>query len=464
MSGLFISSNALPDSAPAVGYRQVGGPFGLKVDVYHITSDDGISPEINFSDILKARRYALTNLPDYSFINFEVNEGNDTSTEINLKSASNEQTSVFLGNYANSLASKDYAPLNRTTTIIRQFGFFEIAKEGTYQFNMPQASDGAAVFLGGNGKPGTGNLIIARNGRNTIKNAPGLPNPLNLDFLSPDGTKQLGWYPIEIIYIEKGGSSNDAVFKFSISGPDAVNYKSGKVDSTNVATFVPLHRYSFNKTDLNGTVIDSGVADTVDGKLVGDAVIREGSLMTSGSINGGAQLNISAITRFFHGSFTLEDWFTRNSIIPNKQTLFSLADNDQKRVVGLIANSSEGAVINIDFSNGIDPEVTLLAPAPAVGKRTLLSVSYDGATNEIDLYINGVKKDSSHIPSGLSIGDFVKQDYLGISGLSPFNDPSLNGSVKEFRMYRVALTAQQIAQDFHIGPDRQTPVNTDHSE
>jgi hypothetical protein len=49
---------------------------------------------------------------------------------------------------------------------------------------------------------------------------------------------------------------------------------------------------------------------------------------------------------------------------------------------------------------------------------------------------------------------FTPNTYIG---KSHFSDPYFNGSINEFRIYNVALTADQIATSFANGPDGTPP-------
>ena len=444
------------DSAPGVPFSDVNGDEGLKVDVYHIAPQANATSDVSFADLYRARDYALSHPGDYTFQNTQINQSSGNDATLDFKGSVSGATAAFLGPYASGNATQDRTALNATDTIIHQFGFLHIQKGGTYRFEMPQASSGGAFFLGGNGQPGTGNLIIARNS-NDIHNAPGLPNGLGLDFFRPDGVEQTGWYPFELIYLEKGGASEDAEFSFHVQGPGPVKFRSGTASGSHIATFMPLHRYSFEHTDSNKTVIDNGIADTVNGQLVGDASIDGGSLVTTGSAEGAARLNLDAITRFFHGTFTIEDWFTPDADGPDKQTLFSFAGDDHHYVLARILANNGQPKIEVQFNNGTSPVLTLQAPLRAAGDETLLSLSYDGSRDEINLYLNGTKVDSANLPDGIKLGDFIQPQYVGVSGLSALGDPGFKGKTEEFRMYRVALNPDQITQNFQIGPDHQLP-------
>jgi hypothetical protein len=74
----------------------------------------------------------------------------------------------------------------------------------------------------------------------------------------------------------------------------------------------------------------------------------------------------------------------------------------------------------------------------------------DDANNVMQLYRNGLFESSIAFSDALSMLNDVN-NWLGRSQYSA--DPSFSGSFHEFRIYDVALTAEQVQVSFVAGPD-----------
>ena len=95
---------------------------------------------------------------------------------------------------------------------------------------------------------------------------------------------------------------------------------------------------------------------------------------------------------------------------------------------------------------GVDGTVTRLNyPLPPLGASTKLFVTYEATTQQADLYVNDALADTQVLPSAFSLAS-ISTGYKNVGGVSPWNDPSLDGITNQFNIYREAIGAQQIAE------------------
>jgi hypothetical protein len=84
-----------------------------------------------------------------------------------------------------------------------------------------------------------------------------------------------------------------------------------------------------------------------------------------------------------------------------------------------------------------------------------LVVVFDRTSGEASLYRDGVMEGST-VVEGLALIEDVN-NWLGRSQYD--DDPPFAGVYHEFRIYRAALTAPQIAASHEAGPDVALPTN-----
>ena len=449
-------SSANADTGFLNPYQSVVGPAGLNVDVYHRGTDASAGFVPTFADLSLERTYAATHAPDYSFVNGRI----DSTRTLDYGGKDTVATSTFFGADAAGAALADSTPLN--STLISMRGYIQIPASpipSTYTFDLGRADDAAAVYFGGDGSPGTGTLIAARNFSNSIASAPGLPNAVHVDFFTIEGKSQAGWYPFEVFYYNQVNPNNtptntagNAGLGLTVSGPSPVRFSAGApVGPSNFSGPIPIHRYEFNSA-----ADDTAPAafDRNGGAVFGGATVAGGKLTTTGAPgNVGGKLDIS---RFFDGSFSVEQWFTRADAENNFQTLFSFATDQQNFLLAHPAR--DNGMLSVDLATSAGANISLTAPAPGAGELTMLATTFDATTNTLSLYLDGKFITSAVVPGGFNLQDVAGGTFTGINGFSPYGDPSLNGTTSEFRMYREALFAQQIGNDFRAGPDSLLPV------
>jgi hypothetical protein len=240
-----------------------------------------------------------------------------------------------------------------------------------------------------------------------------------------------------------------------------------------------IHRYSFNGNandsvgGANGTVVNNVTFTTSTGTN-GVATFGGGNSNASPSY---ISLPTSTVTSLQNG--TLEDFVT--SFAPNAhpaggnyEALFdesiawSTTETQQNYLVlcanrGTSANNNGGLGtgsringVNTD-ANGTDFQVATGSPLPGAGG--LVTLVYSGftgvgTTGTETIYLNGVQVAQrntvysfAYIPTGTGgVGT------VGIGGGSPWNDPTFQGSMDEFRIWNGALTASQVMADYLAGP------------
>ena len=215
------------------------------------------------------------------------------------------------------------------------------------------------------------------------------------------------------------------------------------------------HRYSFDGTGTS--VIDSVGSD--DGAVKYGTLSGEGAL----SFSGGALMASATYVDFPDGilsslsSATLELWVTWAGG-GNHQRILDFGNYTQsglqtsgRTYVFLTPRHSAGTARASFSLSGSDYARNANASAAlSIGKRSQLAVVFDGSTNRFTLYVNGASQNSASMPGPLS----AINDVNNWLGRSQFNDdPYFSGTIHEFRIYKVALTQQQIAASFDAGPD-----------
>jgi hypothetical protein len=102
-------------------------------------------------------------------------------------------------------------------------------------------------------------------------------------------------------------------------------------------------------------------------------------------------------------------------------------------------------------TNGVDDEEIChgLAPIP-IGVATHVALVVDGAGHTMSLYLDGAPLVDCELLRPLSLIDDVN-NWLGRSNYVA--DVELSASFDEFRIYGAALTADELAESFALGPD-----------
>jgi hypothetical protein len=215
-----------------------------------------------------------------------------------------------------------------------------------------------------------------------------------------------------------------------------------------------VHRYSF---DGSGTsVVDSVGGDdgtVVHGTLSSGAVDLSGSSFSAGYVQFPKGI-LSELT-----DATLEVWVNwrggaawqrivdfgdssyQTSSIPHGRTYLFLTPKNgttNKLRASFSLNGTDRSV-NVDASQALP-----------IDETTYVTVVVDDAAGRLELYVNAEHQGSVALTGSLADINDVN-NWMGRSQAS--DDPYFDGTVEEFRVYRVVRTAEQIAESYESGPD-----------
>jgi hypothetical protein len=209
-----------------------------------------------------------------------------------------------------------------------------------------------------------------------------------------------------------------------------------------------IHRYSFTK-DASDSV------GTANGVLMGDAFVDAGQLNLDGTP--GTYVDLSAIGPDLAtlSNTTIEAWVTWVDASTQWQRIFDFG-KDQASYVFMTPRSDRNQLRSGISIHSFQHEQTVSAVAQLPDNVEMhVAVVIDSDNGMISLYMNGAIQctlfQTTLKPSDLGV---ASNNYLG---KSQFSDPFFNGLINEFRIYNVALTADQIATSFAGGPDGTPP-------
>lgn len=207
------------------------------------------------------------------------------------------------------------------------------------------------------------------------------------------------------------------------------------------------HRYSFtsNANDSEGTA---------HGTLAGGAVISGNTVFLNGT---SAFVDLPNNLFINLNSLSFEAWFTDNGSGGWARLWdFGNSTGGEGNQGGgtsymlLSVPSGFGGVrgsYNLDSGEqGIE-----LGARPAVGVEHHVVWTQDANAQTAKIYLDGASlgENDNFTFTPADIGATVN-DWLG---RSQYNDPYFYGSIDEFRIYSAALSAQQMTQDFQLGPN-----------
>ncbi len=219
----------------------------------------------------------------------------------------------------------------------------------------------------------------------------------------------------------------------------------------------PLVHYDFDSDDLaagvisdssgnglNATLVNGGSATLVDGAGGGSAIDLPGGAPTSTGayiqlprqiLAGATDVTVSTRIRW-DGTPASWQWIYALGT-NNTRYLFSTPYNGDGRLRTAVTTSGGGA----------EAQVTGTAALPANTWKTL-TVTLDTAADRITTYLDGAPVGSAHTTIGA--GDLLTASATsaGFIGRSFYQDPLFAGAVDDFRVYRAALTPEQVAEDF----------------
>ncbi len=247
--------------------------------------------------------------------------------------------------------------------------------------------------------------------------------------------------------------------------------------NTVTVTVVPVtaslvHRYSFSETSGTTTADSVGGAGW-DGTLVGGATLGGGQVTLDGA-SGYVLMPAGLVTGL--DEVTVEAWASFGTPISTNSYLFAFGNNldgtNGMNYITVNAKAPPNGRVQAQFGQG----------SPGSGaQRNATGLALDGQTNmqivavyhpyagSQSLYTNGVLAASTTIFNNMldpvayagptyTNGSIVPYTLgttpLSLLGHSLYlNDPMLNGSIDELRIYSGALTAGRISADYLLGPN-----------
>jgi Concanavalin A-like lectin/glucanases superfamily/Bacterial Ig-like domain (group 2) len=247
-----------------------------------------------------------------------------------------------------------------------------------------------------------------------------------------------------------------------------------------------LHEYSFSEANGSTTVADSvpGNSPTWDGAVQGGATLGGGQITFDGS-TGYVQLPAGIMVGM--NEVTVEAWASFGSPINTWANLFAFGDTDGGGA-GLnyltLQPHTGGTTIAANFGQG--------DPGSAGERDAVVGTTLDGRTNvhivvvfqpsagSTFIYTNGVLASSVNTiynnlvdpvayagptyNSNSIIAYTVTPNFENFIGHSLYTaDPTLNGSVDEFRIYGGVLSTARVRADTALGPNQMIGTNLNTS-
>ena len=207
------------------------------------------------------------------------------------------------------------------------------------------------------------------------------------------------------------------------------------------------HRYSFttNANDSEGSA---------NGILSGGATISGGAVVLNGS-SAYVDLPNNLVSNLT--SITYETWFTDygSSTWARIYDFGNSVGGEGNQGGGtsymyLTAIGSSGGIRGA-YNLGSGEQLVDSSSRPTVGVEHHVVWTQDSNAQVANIYVDGalISQNTSFTFTPAAVGATVN-DWLG---RSQYNDPYFYGSIDEFRIYSAALSAQQVIQDYQLGPN-----------
>lgn len=203
-----------------------------------------------------------------------------------------------------------------------------------------------------------------------------------------------------------------------------------------------IHRYSFD-TDASDSI------GSADGILLNGARISGGSVHLNG-INQYVNLDAATIAINTHTTLTIEAFWSHNTLT-KWQRVFDFGDDTSNYLfyspVG--APGSPAIPSQIVGLKNITEQFIKVSDGKLATGRHHMALTFDGDSDTMKLYVDGklIGINQSITNTLSTIG--TKNAYLG---KAQHDDPYLDGSIDEFRIYNTALSPSEVAASFNAGP------------
>jgi hypothetical protein len=192
---------------------------------------------------------------------------------------------------------------------------------------------------------------------------------------------------------------------------------------------------------LDGTLVNGSTATLVDGADGSPAISLPGGAPNSTGayvrlpkeiLAGATDLTVAARIRW-DGTTAPWQWIYALGKDTSRY-LFSTPYNGDGRLRTAVTTGGGGG----------EAQVTGYAPLPAAAWRTL-TVTLDTTAGRVTTYLDGAAVASA--PTTVTAGQLLDTaTFAGYLGKSFYQDPLFDGAVDDFRVYRTALSAEQVAE------------------
>ena len=217
-----------------------------------------------------------------------------------------------------------------------------------------------------------------------------------------------------------------------------------------------IHRYTFN-----GNANDS--VGTAHGTLMNTALIVSNAVTMDG-VNGYVDLPNDLFTNL--NSVTFEAWATDLGSAGWARLWDFGTSTEGENITGTGSNymmftwpSGNLGSTSVRGEYRIAPgavQIIEVGPRPSQGVKHHFVWTQDAVSQTAKLYMDGIcigtNSTLTYTPAAMGP---TFNDWLG---RSQFNDPYFKGTIDEFRIYNLALSAPQVADNFASGPDGMGPV------
>lgn len=223
------------------------------------------------------------------------------------------------------------------------------------------------------------------------------------------------------------------------------------------------HRYSFT-SDARDSI------KGLTGILVDGATIKDGTLVTT--ISPGVEPGLELARDNFLDlgtSFSIESWYTPAAGPSTYATIFSLAGTfrspshsisivrNREKYPEALPNYAGLSSFSLMDGDAISRQTLLPGLPDQSGELTHIVATYDAETRTAAFYINGqfvsssmlVKTMMFDLPAVAAEAEFAAR----VGASTGWNDPSLGGTTSDFRLYRGALNASEVASIYSLGAD-----------
>ncbi|HUO09697.1 MAG TPA: LamG-like jellyroll fold domain-containing protein [Phycisphaerae bacterium] len=223
-------------------------------------------------------------------------------------------------------------------------------------------------------------------------------------------------------------------------GSTTIHASDGSGHTGNATITVAAATAWYQANASNGTTLADSSGNGNNANLTGSTSFSSGVSGNALTLSGGyASLPANIVKSL--SNFTISAW-VNIATLANWSRIFDFGSGT---TTYMFLSPDAGGTNKLRFSittSGYNNEQQLNGPALSTNTWTHIAVTLAG-TNAT-MYVNGlpVATNANMTLNPSSLGN-TNQNYLG---KSQFNDPAFNGSIDDFRIYNVALSAQQIAE------------------